>query len=496
MASLKLMKDRPTWYGNVKKLDGTRTVVNLDVPVKGRRPASLKGEGDEAFERSRVRAEEALKRFVESMADPEAVISAQKRIIRIQGGEVEEAVKVSELPELARELSEGGEAQKNAVEGRARQFAEFVRKLKGRDVLLSQVGVKEIQAFYDTLQDSKSTFRRREGELKRLFREYTPLGVRTPFEARKKKDLPKRPEHIQEDSEQHRTPFSPEELKRIFAAAEGSRIYPLIVLAAGTGLRKGDLCTLEWASVDFKAGMLRLMPRKTRKHRKEVVVPMAPSVERVLRSANTIGKYVFPEIASLYLSGNTGEQALRRELKEILTRALDEGEAEEAGAPALDEAAAAQAYVKCVKCAEAMCTTAARRERLKEVARMYLLEGRTNVEIAGERGYSKSQISEALRDLEEETGLRLRRSPKKGKRTKIREVTTFRPSGRRYRQSVRDWHSFRTTWITEALKSGWTVPDVQKVTGHAETKIVLDNYFRPDEEHLKRLPVPASAVVA
>ncbi len=495
MASLKLMKDRPTWYGNVKKLDGTRTVVNLGVSVKGKRPASLRVQGDLAFENSRVRAEEALKRFVEAIEDPESVVSAQKRIIRIQGGHVETSVRLSELPKLARDLSDGGEAQKKAVEGRARQFAEFVTQLRGRDLMLTQVGLKEIQAFYDTLQDSKSTFRRREGELKRLFRQYTPLGVRTPFEARKKKDLPKRPEHIQEDAEQHRTPFSPEELKKIFAEADGSRIYPLIVLAAGTGLRKGDLCTLEWASVDFKAGMLRLMPRKTRKHRKEVVVPMAPSVEKVLKSANTIGKYVFPEIAALYLSGNTGEQALRRELKEILTRALDEGGHEDLEVPELDEAGAALAYMKCVKCAEEMSTTEARRARLKEVARMYLLEGRTYQEIAGERGYSKSQISEALRDMEDETGLKLRRSPKKGTRTKIREVTTCRPSGRRYRQSVRDWHSFRTTWITEALKSGWSVPDVQKVTGHAETKIVLENYFRPDETHLKSLPVPASAAV-
>ncbi|MCH8514217.1 MAG: tyrosine-type recombinase/integrase [Kiritimatiellae bacterium] len=507
MASLKLMKDRPTWHGNVKKEDGTRTVVNLGVPVRGKRPDSGQVGGDQAFKNSRIRAEEALKRLVASMGDPHAVISAQKTIVRLKGGDTEKEVRLSELPELARDLSDGAEAQKSAVEGRARQFADFVRELMGKDVPLSRVGVKEVQAFYDSLRDSKSTFRRREGELRRLFREYTPLGVRTPFEAKKKKDRLRRPEHIQSDTVQHRTPFTPEELKRIFAVAKAkdSRIYPLIVLAAGTGLRKGDLCTLEWASVDLKAGMLRVVPRKTSKYGKEVIIPLSPSVQGVLKNVNSVGKYVFPKIAEIYLSGRGGSETLRRELKVILAEALGDGDGGQSSegrgqvsgheGKDLEKVGDADAYMKCVACIAGLGTTERRRERLKEVARLYLLEGLTYKQIKEKAGYAKSQISEALRDLEDETGLKLRRYSAEGKRSKIREVTTCKPSGRRYRQSVRDWHSFRTTWITEALKSGWSVADVQKVTGHAETQIVLENYFRPGEDHLKQLPVPASAAV-
>ena len=502
MASLKLMKDRPNWHGNVKKSDGTRTVVNLGVPVRGKRPPSLRVEGNQAFENSRIRAEEALKRLVASMDDPHAVVAAQKTIVRLKGGDSEKEVKLSELPKLARELSDGAESQKSAVEGRARQFADFVRELKGKDVPLSQVGAKDVQAFYDSLRDSKSTFRRREGELRRLFREYTPLGVRTPFEAKRKKDRLKRPEHIQSDKVQHRTPFTPEELKKIFAVAKGKRLYPLIVLAAGTGLRKGDLCTLEWDSVDLKAGMLRVVPRKTSKYGKEVNIPLSPSVQSVLKKVNSVGKYVFPEIAELYLSGRGGSETLRRELKVILAEALSDGDGSQRSEVRgqvtggdFEKVGDAEAYMKCVACIEGLGTTERRRERLKEVARLYLLEGLSYKQIKEKAGYAKSQISEALRDLEDETGLKFRRYVSGNKRTKIREVTTCRPSGRRYRQSVRDWHSFRTTWITEALKSGWSVADVQKVTGHAETQIVLENYFRPGEDHLKRLPVPASAAI-
>jgi integrase len=370
-----------------------------------------------------------------------------------------------------------------------------MKERAGKNMTLARVSARDIQAFYDSLRESKSTFRRRSGELRRLFREYTPLGVRTPFEPKKKKDRLKTPDIIKEDREQHHTPFTPEELKKILTSAEGSRLHPLIVLAAGTGLRKGDLCTLEWKSVDLKAGMLRVIPRKTKKHGKEVQIPLSPSVLGMLKKVNSVGKYVFPEIAKLYLSGNSGEQTLRKELKRILCDALDQEDTRDGGTEDLQKVAPAEAYMKCVECIEGLSTTEKRKERLKEVARLYLLERWNYKRIQEKQGYSKSQISEALRDLEQETGLQLRRGAKVGTKAKIQDVTTLRPKGRKHRQSVRDWHSFRTTWITEALKSGWSVADVQKVTGHAETKIVLENYFRPQEEHLKSLPVPASAAI-
>jgi integrase len=144
---------------------------------------------------------------------------------------------------------------------------------------------------------------------------------------------------------------------------------------------------------------------------------------------------------------------------------------------------------------DGLSTTEKREQRLRDVARLYVLEKCTYNQIHEKIGASKSQISEALQEMEQGTGVKLRRNAKEGKKAKARKLTTKVPDGRRYRQSIRDWHSFRTTWITEALKSGWSVADVQKVTGHAETKIVLENYFRPEEEHLKALPVPASAAI-
>ncbi len=51
---------------------------------------------------------------------------------------------------------------------------------------------------------------------------------------------------------------------------------------------------------------------------------------------------------------------------------------------------------------------------------------------------------------------------------------------------VRDFHSFRVTWVTLALTAGVPLELVQKVTGHKTTDIVLKHYFQPGREDFRR----------
>lgn len=53
--------------------------------------------------------------------------------------------------------------------------------------------------------------------------------------------------------------------------------------------------------------------------------------------------------------------------------------------------------------------------------------------------------------------------------------------------SVRDFHSFRVTWVTLALSAGIPLEVVQKVTGHRTTHIVLKHYFQPGREEFRRV---------
>ena len=52
--------------------------------------------------------------------------------------------------------------------------------------------------------------------------------------------------------------------------------------------------------------------------------------------------------------------------------------------------------------------------------------------------------------------------------------------------SVRDFHSFRVTWVTVALTAGVPLEIVQKVTGHRTTAIVLKHYFQLGREEFRR----------
>ena len=54
------------------------------------------------------------------------------------------------------------------------------------------------------------------------------------------------------------------------------------------------------------------------------------------------------------------------------------------------------------------------------------------------------------------------------------------------RTSVRDFHSFRVTWVTLALTAGVPLELVQKVTGHKTTDIVLKHYFQPGREDFRK----------
>ena len=77
-----------------------------------------------------------------------------------------------------------------------------------------------------------------------------------------------------------------------------------------------------------------------------------------------------------------------------------------------------------------------------------------------------------------------KRGPKRRDPGLIRgAVTATRDAGKgKNRVSIRDFHSFRVTWVTLALSAGVPLELVQKVTGHKTAEIVLKHYFQPGRE--------------
>lgn len=54
------------------------------------------------------------------------------------------------------------------------------------------------------------------------------------------------------------------------------------------------------------------------------------------------------------------------------------------------------------------------------------------------------------------------------------------------RASVRDFHSFRVTWVTLALTASVPLELVQKVTGHKTVDVVLKHYYQPGREEFRK----------
>lgn len=78
--------------------------------------------------------------------------------------------------------------------------------------------------------------------------------------------------------------FSVEQEVKVLAAARevGLGWYEASMISRWTGQRYGDVATLEWSQVDFKAGVVRFRPSKTKRVEFAVAVPMHDRLRAVL----------------------------------------------------------------------------------------------------------------------------------------------------------------------------------------------------------------------
>lgn len=96
---------------------------------------------------------------------------------------------------------------------------------------------------------------------------------------------------------------------------------------------------------------------------------------------------------------------------------------------------------------------------------------------------SRGSVAGCLNELERATGFPIVRGNRPALKTD--GLQAERQNGKR-RASVRDFHSFRVTWVTIALTAGVPLELVQKVTGHKTTDIVLKHYSQPGREAFRQ----------
>ena len=110
--------------------------------------------------------------------------------------------------------------------------------------------------------------------------------------------------------------LSDDELSALLKAAQAHSavMYAAIMVALGTGVRRGELLRLTWADVDFEASTLTLLVTKTGKPRNVHMSSAAADALKVLKKADVVStRHVF-----LYSDGTPFDgERLNREWCEI-----------------------------------------------------------------------------------------------------------------------------------------------------------------------------------
>lgn len=489
----------PYFFGRWDE-DGKRHETSL-MRWRGVPPKPGEKHGDAEFEKSRGEAEAAFKRIREGERSREEEAALIRKIHAARYGGKVDRVKIAELAERwdalphKADLTEERRERVHSVLGRfndfmgerfpkvkeagaltAEHFKAFLadvdqngiprKDAKGKAGKGKEKGGVSARTWNDVLDILRGVLRKVDGQ-GAGFREYLA-------------NLPKRAENTI-----HRRPFTGDELEAVFAAARevDPELFPVIVAAACTALRRGDVCKLRWDALDMGAGFATV---KTTKTGETVEIPIFPPFMAVLRGAEEKRRkgvpYVFPEIALAYKAG-PGE--LDRRLRKVLAAAgfvrpeRAEGGKYPAPPSPADAVAMVDAGMRGARWSEA------RRQKGLAILQRHLNgeDGRT---IAAAMGIARGAVSTYLHDMETLGEIALV-SPAKPATPALPTLAEMKDGEqRRNRGSLCGWHSFRTTFCSLALANGVPMEELTRITGHRTAEIVEKHYNQAKREQSRK----------
>lgn len=473
---------RPFWYGRFG-INGRRHCVNLGIKIHGTPPASmsLRDEGDTAFERSRALAQAKYERLVEEARTTRDSARLVERLYEIKTGETIKSVKLEDLPDEWASIPrrrKPNERYAQQCQSLLARFTAFVRQENPKVEQIGQVTRTMARAFMNTETERGITGKTWNDALKLLrttFKHLLPDGAINPFS-----DTP-----TKETEPIFRKPFTPEELGRIIEAARNDDfIRPILVVGMCTAMRRGDCCLLKWSDVDLER---RFITVKTAKTGQTVSIPIFPMLfDELAKRSRGRNEFAFPLQAQMYLENPDG---ITWRVKKVLAVALSKKAEDEEADAALLEVSDKEARLRGLEYIAKLAESDKKR-RMKLVFELYM-DGKRTCDIVAGAGVSKGSASNYLNEIEKEIGCRIVRGRSNGGsvaallKTDSGLLRADREHGTR-RASLRDFHSFRVTWVTLALTAGVPIELVQKVTGHRTADIVMKHYFQPGREAFRK----------
>jgi integrase len=106
-----------------------------------------------------------------------------------------------------------------------------------------------------------------------------------------------------------RETFTPEQLTKLLKAATGDW-KRAILFAYYTGARLGDVANMHWNCVDLTKGVITFLPKKTKRSKNVIVIPLHADLETELMKAHGVGSTpLFPLLAGRSTGGKYGLSA-------------------------------------------------------------------------------------------------------------------------------------------------------------------------------------------
>lgn len=516
MDGLKIMTDKtgklssPFWYARFTRNGAKCNVriapkikINGTPPVDASGRINLKLKGDELFEKSRKSALLALKKM-RSMAKTTGKSKAVKdaetadlvsRFYQARTGKTIESPRLDSLPDLWRGLSreKTPTEQRNQIsDATFKQFEKFAKAYcannGGSCATVDEITPEIASAWFSEIRSKYAwgTVKDKWQLLRRAWVRWHIHANKNPFENVVVRN------GSTGNTKVERRPLTETELARLFEATkENTTLHNLVVTAACTGMRIGDVCCLKWDDIDLRNGFIDTV---TAKAGVRVTVPIFPPLLKVLKDIDTTravgdSPFVFPRIASQYKHTNAKglpdqRTGIIRMVKPYFARAVFP---DEEPTPATLLEVKPKTPDEVFAEIDGARFTPAKKERIREIYSRHV-NGEKCAEIATALGIARGQVSDYLKELERVTGEtyrpRIERKRARGgtaSRDLIDRTRAPREIGR-VSASLYGWHNLRHTFVVLALEAGIPVNDVSRIVGHGDVETTLNNYGNSSRE--------------
>lgn len=283
MASIRKQPRSPYWYACYQLPDGrpTQRSTKQTDATKARKIAEQFEKAGQAGKIARLTELQARKVIsdIYAIANPSKLKAATTRTFLKDW--------------LARKEVETSANTHQRYETAVAQFLRFIRTKADQD--LFHLTTADLQAFRDELS----------GKLSKGSCNVAIKIMRAAFnEARTQGFIDSNPAQLvklMRTEKFRRRPFTPDELRRVLAEAD-PQWKGMIAVALYTGFRLGDVATLDWKAINLDAAEISIVTGKTGR---QMSIPIAAPLLRLLRSMKNRTGPVFPEACEIYQNSST-----------------------------------------------------------------------------------------------------------------------------------------------------------------------------------------------